>query len=137
MIYTDFSKARIDHEKLLFKLSRIGLDRIFIIWISSYRRNRTQYVLLKDIVLKYYLFSLEFHKDLILDLNFLMCTLMIFWIKHNLQNAYLYKQVIWKFLWKIVCYQRLLKFTDSNVILSWCDNNRLDLNIKNYERNMS
>lgn len=45
-VYTDFSKAfdRVDHKVLLFKLGRLGFPISFTQWLSSFLRNRYQYV---------------------------------------------------------------------------------------------
>lgn len=46
VIILDFSKAfdTVNHRKLIFKLERTGLNSRLILWISSFLRNRQQYV---------------------------------------------------------------------------------------------
>jgi hypothetical protein len=49
-LYYDFSKAfdRVDHQLLLFKLSKLGLQSNIIVWLRSYMQGRTQRVRLND-----------------------------------------------------------------------------------------
>lgn len=46
IIFTDFAKAfdRVNHEILLYKLSKLGIHSILLEWIRSYLTDRTQFV---------------------------------------------------------------------------------------------
>lgn len=50
VIYTDFQKAfdKVNHDILIKKLRRSGVDELMLKWISSYLKNRTQYVIIND-----------------------------------------------------------------------------------------
>lgn len=45
-IFLDFCKAfdKVPHEKLIYKLNKIGLPKVLVAWVAEYLNNRVQYV---------------------------------------------------------------------------------------------